>query len=640
MIEEEPPKDDATATAAAAPAPIPFNPILEIEPGNADAVLVLQDDGLHLLGGTGYVTPDPKCAFLTRRRWPPPEQVIPYYHILWASLPNPEEELGPANTLSINYAVKVSKKRLEAANITFNLQGLTADRRLAVNTWIESLLLLSYGTARRSKRAYVIINPHAGRGHADHIYQNDVHPLFLAANMGVQVAHTVERDHAKTLAQELDVNSFDTVVACSGDGLPNEVFNGLGSRPDAGHALANLAVCQIPCGSGNAMARNLAGTCNPSHVALAIIKGLPTRLDLISVTYGNRRDLSFLSQALGIVADVDLGTEWMRWMGEERFILGFLWLVLVKKLYPCDIAVKVEIEKDRVKAHYRDHAERPAEGYADDEGGQDGEAQIQENDGNNQDPAEARGDGDNGGSPASGQSNDQMLPAGDASRRPASGQSDDQMLPVGDASRRPASGQSDDQVRLMGGDSPSPAHGQSEGRTERAAGGNDGDNGADPEAKVPDAEENQGLPPLRFGTVQSQIPDDWEIVTHSNLGNFYCGNMRWMTSDAPFFSAALPNDGLMDLILINGDIHRTTAIGLQLSLESGKFFDNPHVSYRKVSAFRVTPHNLPGQGNISIDGERLAFQPFQAEVHRGLGLTLSKNNRLFDGDGPIDWEEA
>jgi hypothetical protein len=51
MIEEEPPKDDATATAAAAPAPIPFNPVLEIEPGNADLRLVLQDDGLHLLGG-------------------------------------------------------------------------------------------------------------------------------------------------------------------------------------------------------------------------------------------------------------------------------------------------------------------------------------------------------------------------------------------------------------------------------------------------------------------------------------------------------------------------------------------------------------------------------------------------------------
>jgi len=329
--------------------------------------------------------------------------------------------------------------------------------------------------------------------------------------MNVQVVHTAERDHAKTLAQELDVNNFDTVVACSGDGLPNEVFNGLGSRPDAGHALANLAVCQIPCGSGNAMARNLAGTCNPSHVALGIIKGLPTLLDLISVTYGNRRDLSFLSQALGIVADVDLGTEWMRWMGEERFILGFLWLVLVKKLYPCDIAVKVEIEKDRVKAHYRDHAERPGEGQADDEGDQGGQAQIQENDGNDQDPAEARG-------------------GGDASRRPASGQSDDQMLPVGDASRRPASGQSDDQARLMGGDSPSPAHGQSEGRIEQAAGGNDGDNGADTEAKVPDAEGNQGLPPLRFGTVQSQIPDDWEIVTHSNLGNFYCGNVSGLAT--------------------------------------------------------------------------------------------------------------
>lgn len=113
-----------------------------------------------------------------------------------------------------------------------------------------------------------------------------------------------------------------------------------------------------------------------------------------------------------------------------------------------------------------------------------------------------------------------------------------------------------------------------------------------------------------------------------------------MTSDTPFFSAALPDDGLMDLILINGDIHRTTAIGLQLSLESGKFFDNPHVSYRKISAFRITPHGLPRRGNISIDGERLAFQPFQAEVHQGLGLTLSKSGRCFEGAGPKGWEKA
>lgn len=423
--------------------------------------------------------------------------------------------------MTINYAVKVSKKRLEVASMRFDLQDLTAHRRLAVDAWIESLLTRSYGAARRNKRAYVIINPHAGRGRADNIYQNDVHPLFRAAYMDVQVVHTAGRDHAKTLAQELDINNFDTVVACSGDGLPNEVFNGLGSRADAGRALANLAVCQIPCGSGNAMSRNLTGTCLPSHAALAIIKGLPTRLDLISVTYGNRRDLSFLSQALGIVADVDLGTEWMRWMGEERFILGFLWLVLVKKLYPCTIAVKVEIEKDRVKAHYRDHAQ----GHADGQGGQGGQAQIQENDGNDQDPAEARGDGDNGRNPASGQSDDQILPAGGASPRPASGQSDDQILPVGDASRRPASGQSDDQVRLMGGDSPSPAHRQSTDRIEQAVVGNDDDNGADPEAKVPGDGENQGLPPLRFGTVQSQIPEDWEIVTHENLGNFYCGNV-------------------------------------------------------------------------------------------------------------------
>jgi sphingosine kinase len=94
----------------------------------------------------------------------------------------------------------------------------------------------------------------------------------------------------------------------------------------------------------------------------------------------------------------------------------------------------------------------------------------------------------------------------------------------------------------------------------------------------------------------------------------------------------------MDLITTDGDISPMKNIALQLGVESGEFFDNPLVSYRKVSAFRVIPRNQEN-GYISIDGEAIPFGPFQAEVHQGLGLTLSKRGTgTFEAPGPRDWD--
>lgn len=48
------------------------------------------------------------------------------------------------------------------------------------------------------------------------------------------------------------------------------------------------------------------------------------KVDLFSVTQGKTQVISFLSQSLGLMADSDLGTEHLRWMGDTRFVYGFL----------------------------------------------------------------------------------------------------------------------------------------------------------------------------------------------------------------------------------------------------------------------------------------------------------------------------
>jgi sphingosine kinase len=59
------------------------------------------------------------------------------------------------------------------------------------------------------------------------------------------------------------------------------------------------------------------------------------------------RRWSFLSQALGLMVDLDLGTEHLRWMGDTRFVLGFLKGVVSSTNFKARIRVNVA-EDDKV----------------------------------------------------------------------------------------------------------------------------------------------------------------------------------------------------------------------------------------------------------------------------------------------------
>ena len=114
--------------------------------------------------------------------------------------------------------------------------------------------------------------------------------------------------------------------------------------------------------------------------------------------------------------------------------------------------------------------------------------------------------------------------------------------------------------------------------------------------------------------------------------------MPYMAPDANFFPGTQPNDGLMDLVINDGDIAPLRYLDLMTSIEKERYFDNPLVAYRKVEAYRITPRNQDS-GYISIDGERIPFEPFQVEIHPGLATVLSRRGR-YEANGPTKWEEA
>ncbi len=115
--------------------------------------------------------------------------------------------------------------------------------------------------------------------------------------------------------------------------------------------------------------------------------------------------------------------------------------------------------------------------------------------------------------------------------------------------------------------------------------------------------------------------------------------MGYMAPELNFFPAALPNDGMMDLFTSDGDHSPLKMIDLQGKVPNNQFFDSPFVSYRKVSALRLTPRSADESVVVSIDGERFPYRPFQIETHPSLGLVLTRTGR-FEAPGPKGWETA
>lgn len=494
-----------------------------------DALIVLDEGLRHRRAATNCCGLLPQLSKTTR--------AIPFYNVLWAELSSFD--------VTIRYAQPTGKTSCGVGYINYSV----TDKSLHVHArkWVDRLLEKAYpSNTNRKKRIKVLINPFGGQGYAQKLWTREVEPIFAAAQCEVDVMKTAYRGHAVEIAEKLDVDAYDVVACASGDGLPHEVFNGLVKQTNARRALRKVAVVQIPCGSGNAMSLNLNGTDSPSLAALAIVKGIRSPLDLIAITQGSNKYYSFLSQAVGIVAESDLGTESLRWMGTLRFSWGILVRLLGQTIYPAEVAVVLESEDKRaIKETYR--------------------AAVAED---------------------------------EVARR--------KLLPHED--------HEEDLIDKQ--ESPSPS--------------------------------------LRYGTVQDSLHSSFQSEDLPTLGNFYVGNMCWMTADAAFFPASLPSDGRMDMVTIDGLTHRGTAIKMLTTIGDGRLIDFPEVKYRKVSAYRITPriHHPPpkhrlrakfGQwlggaanqkeGLIAIDGERVPFEPFQAEVVPGLGTVLSKHGGIYNTGG-------
>ncbi|KAK3623734.1 sphinganine kinase lcb4 [Elasticomyces elasticus] len=95
----------------------------------------------------------------------------------------------------------------------------------------------AYGQAQRKKRIKVLINPFGGLDRAVKQYSKEIEPVFAAARCEVDAQRATHPGHAIEITENLDIDAYDVMVSCSGDGLPYECINGLAKKLNAAEAL-------------------------------------------------------------------------------------------------------------------------------------------------------------------------------------------------------------------------------------------------------------------------------------------------------------------------------------------------------------------------------------------------------------------
>ncbi|KAJ7774885.1 ATP-NAD kinase-like domain-containing protein [Mycena metata] len=251
----------------------------------------------------------------------------------------------------------IGRKKKEPMFLTTLVGTVEQAEENVLDAWLETLLHLAYEDmgVKRGRRVKVIINPHSGTKKGVATFNKTIEPILRSARCTLDVSHTTRGGHAYEIAKTLSLD-YDAIVIVSGDGLVHEVLNGFAHHEQPLNAF-RIPLAPIPTGSGNGLAINLLGMADGFDVCAAtlnVVKGLPMKVDVCSLTQNGKRTLSFMSQVVGLIADLDIGTDHLRWMGEARFTYGFLRGLIQFKACPVQLSYKsVQVDKDDMYAIYQ-----------------------------------------------------------------------------------------------------------------------------------------------------------------------------------------------------------------------------------------------------------------------------------------------
>ena len=171
----------------------------------------------------------------------------------------------------------------------------------------------------------LIVNPFSGKKQGLKILEK-IHPLFIESDIEIDIIKTDYSGHSENIAREFDITKYNGLLIIGGDGTFHEVINGLLNRSDQ----KKIPIGIIPAGSGNSFMHDL-DLVDPVKAVNLIISNETRLIDVMRLQMGDEIRYGINLIGWGMVTDVGLTAENIRWIGPIRYTLAALFEILFKK---------------------------------------------------------------------------------------------------------------------------------------------------------------------------------------------------------------------------------------------------------------------------------------------------------------------
>jgi sphingosine kinase len=223
------------------------------------------------------------------------------------------------------------------------------------NQWLETLNKIINSSI---KHLQIVVNSASGTKNTDSILEK-ICSLFTKANIDFRIEKPINVAATRQFIQEIDLSSFDGLVIVGGDGTIHDVINSLMSRKDDNKGI-KIPIGIIPSGTGNGLSKSILEVSgeayDPVNAAFLIVKGKTKSIDLMLTQQNNQIYYSILSLSWGLISDVDVESEKLRFLGSLRNDLyaiirimflksyrgKFYFLPAFNKVFSEDLAIKQE----------------------------------------------------------------------------------------------------------------------------------------------------------------------------------------------------------------------------------------------------------------------------------------------------------
>ena len=176
-----------------------------------------------------------------------------------------------------------------------------------------------------NKKVLIIYNPVSGTK-SNKAMISQLLNYYKLNNINYFLLKTEYKNHAKEFCANNSLAEYDDLIVCGGDGTFNEVINGVVINKNK--KIPRLGF--LPGGTGNSFMHDL-NAVDPNKAINKIIKNNSDTLDILKLTYNNKTIYSFNIVGWGLVTDILILAEKMRFLKSIRYNVASLFYILTAK---------------------------------------------------------------------------------------------------------------------------------------------------------------------------------------------------------------------------------------------------------------------------------------------------------------------